>query len=127
MKLNPGEHALLANFNDATHVQDAQAELQAAGITETQVDHISQFGSDPQPEVEPVGLAGEESSLAGAVLKPAQLGGQSRVLLAATPEASGMADGDLTPAVQPFLLTVVTSQDRVSEAVAIIERHGGRV
>lgn len=126
MKLNPGERSILASFSAGPKAETALRELKAAGFGTTQLDRVGRYGFRPDTDQQRPAIAGKEESLTAAVLSPAQLDEESAVLLAATPEASGLAD-PVTEDRGPFLLTVVTDEAGVSEAVEIIQRHGGIV
>lgn len=127
VKLNPGERSILASFESGGSAEKACAELKQAGITEVQFDHVGGFGYGAgQESGQPAALRGKESSLVNAVLQPQRLSDETAVLLGATNEASGMA-GAPTQTIAPFLVTVVTSEGRVEEAVKVLQKHGGRV
>lgn len=126
MKLEPGEHTLMATFESGPQAEEALEALKVAGYSEVQMDRIGKFGRKPDVNEERPAIAGKETSLANATLSPDAIDGNTRILLAATPEASGMsAPGG--PDVPPFLVTIVTSNDRVQQAVDIIHKHHGRV
>lgn len=123
MKLNPGERSILAGFFQRTDVEAAQAALKQAGFPIAQIDrvseHLTETGADTR---RPAGGAG---SLAGSVLyaKDGLLDEDARTLMAAMPDVSGMA-GEVRQEA-PYLLTVVTSDERVEEARRIIQQHRG--
>lgn len=127
MKLAPGERSILASFSSGPAAESALEELRQSGYGEVQLDRVGGFGFDPGAN-RSIPVFGDESSQVSATLwdHGRMLDEDTRVLLGATPENSGMAGApvDLTP---PFLITVVTSDDRVQRAVGILQRHGGRV
>lgn len=125
MKLKPGEQSILASFSSGPDAESCLTALKQAGYPEAQMDRVGNSGYKPDVyELRPA-IAGKESSLANVTLDPAQLDDNSRILLAATPDASGMSGGSSD--IKPFLVTVLTSKDRVQDAVDIIQQHGGRV
>jgi hypothetical protein len=126
MKLAPGERSILARFAHGPEAEQTLMQLKEADFAEVQMDRIGKFGVDPDVDMERPAIAGDEPSLAAATLEPAQMDDNTRILMAAMPEASGMA-GPYTADQTPFLVTVLTHQDRVQEAVRIIEENGGRV
>lgn len=126
MKLERDEHSLLASFKSGPRAEEALSALKAAGYTEIQMDRIGQWGYKPDVFEQRPAYRGDESSLVQAVLGPEPLDDESRVLLGATTDASGMSGPDKTDEF-PFLVSLVTSNDRVQQAVQIIEEHGGRV
>lgn len=126
MKLEPGEHTLMATFESSNQAEEALKALKAAGFTEAQMDRIGTFGYKKDGGEDRPFPGPNETSVANAVLKPDRLDGNTRVLMAATPEASGMsASGG--PDVPPFLVTIVCHNERVDQAVEIIHKHHGRV
>ncbi|MGE5676412.1 MAG: hypothetical protein ACM3XM_21445 [Mycobacterium leprae] len=125
-KLEPGERSILATFGQDIAAQEAEQELRAAGFNQVGLDRTGAFGYDPRADGDLPAISGKTSSLAKLTLSPSQLGDESRVLMAAMPEASGMA-GSPTQLTQPFLLTVVTNDQGYAQAADIIARHGGRV
>ena len=127
MKLDPGEHTLLASFAHGPEAEQAVRALKEAGYTDVKLDRIDQAGYQPDIfEERPPTEGGGETSLARAVLKPGQMDGSTRVLLAATPDASGMS-GASSDVDMPFLVTIVTRNERVDQAVKLVEKLGGRV
>lgn len=126
MKLNPGERSVLASFASGPQAEKAMAALRDAGFEVAQMDRVGRFGFRPDVEEQRPAISGKESSLVRAVLNPAQLDDESAVLLGATTEASGMSAPD-TADNMPFLVTVVTNEERVEEAASICQQNGGRV
>ena len=126
MKSEPGERSILASFQSGPAAEQVTEALKQAGFGEVQMDRIGKFGVDPDTDKQRPGIAGNETSMAAAVLDPAALDDDSRVLMAAFPEASGLS-GSFTMDHYPFLVTVVTSEEQAQEAEAIIKQHGGRV
>jgi hypothetical protein len=125
MKLRPEERSILAFFPSGPKAQTALDELKQAGYTEVQMDHIGRFGFDPEVDLDRVGR--DATSLAASTLAPEQnLDDDTRVLLAAMPAASGMA-GHIDEDGAAFLVTVVTDEDQVDQAVRIVQQLGGRV
>jgi len=123
MQLSPGERSILATFQFTHKAREAARALEDAGFTTLQIDRIGAYGYEPEPDQKRPGQ--------GAVVQSSQIlygsekvgGGASGPLLAAMPEASGMAGGEST--IEGVLLTAVVPAARSDEAVAIIRRHGG--
>ncbi|HLN64156.1 MAG TPA: hypothetical protein VK464_21770 [Symbiobacteriaceae bacterium] len=128
MKLRPGERSIFASFGSGPNAEACRDELQQAGFQEVQLDRIGKVGFRPDTFKERPAIAGDETSVTAAVMNPPRtaLVDDQRPLLAAFPEASGMSSPD-TADRAPFLIVVVTTDDRVDEAVSICEKHGGRV
>lgn len=126
MKLERDEHSLFASFKSGPQAEAAMSALKAAGYSEIQMDRIGQWGWKPDLLERRPAIHGDESSLVQATIGPEQLDDDTRILLGATTDASGMSAPDKTDE-YPFLVTLVTSNDRVQRAVQVIEEHGGRV
>lgn len=126
VKLNPGERSILAQFAARPDAEQAVQALKQAGFEDSQLDRVGKFGYDPRVDRKRPGITTNETSLANAVLDPALLDDDSRVLMAAFPESSGMS-GPNTIDHMPYLVTIVTSDERVQDAVDLILEHGGRV
>lgn len=124
MKLNPGERSILASFFQQGDAEAAMDALKGAGFSECQLDRISEFRTAPGANTGRPGTG--DSSLASAVLydQEGMLGDEGRILLAATPDVSGMA-GEVRQEA-PYLLTIVTSEERVEEARGIVQEYRGR-
>ncbi|HEY3368286.1 MAG TPA: hypothetical protein VGK74_24805 [Symbiobacteriaceae bacterium] len=126
MKLEPGERSILASFAAGPNAEAAVAALKGSGFPIAQMDRIGRFGYSPRVDRKRPAITANETSQANATLDPAQLDDDSRILMAAFPENSGMS-GEMTMDQMPFLVTVVTRAELVDQAVAIITEHGGRV
>lgn len=130
VQLDPGERSILSYFPSSTRARHAAEELQKAGFDNLQIDRISRSGVVSDASINnPINRAVSQAGLthfsdgAGDFL-----GDSTRVLLAADPSASGYGDKDYGIAGgRAFLLALVTSEDRVAEAVGIIREKGGMV
>lgn len=126
MKLNPGERSILAYFKSSEGALAAKEELKRAGYSETQLDRVGEYGYNPDMDLEQVGRG--SVSLSAATLDTRLRDDDVRILMAATPEASGLSGPPTTLTDStPFLLTIVTDEQGVDEAVRICEQHEGRV
>jgi hypothetical protein len=126
VKLNPGERSILASFASETKARDCVDALKQAGYDTVQFDHVGRFGVRHETDEERPAISGKESSNVRTVLNPAQMDNNTAILLGASSEVSGMAGGD-TAGNMPYLVTVVTSEVQTDRAVALIQKHGGRV
>lgn len=125
MQLEQGERSILAYFPTSSKARQAGRELQRAGFTEMQIDRISRFGFNADASFDnPINNA---DTLSG--LTQFSADGESRnTLLAAEPSASGIGNrGYGVAGGRAFLLTLVTTEDRVEEAVQIIKKNDGMV
>lgn len=125
MQLEQGERSILVYFPTSSKARRAGEELRRAGFTEMQIDRISRFGFNADASFDnPINNA---DTLSG--LTQFSADGESRnTLLAADPSASGIGDRDYGVAGgRAFLLTLVTTEDRVEEAVQIIKKNEGTV
>jgi len=126
VKLEPGERSILATFASGPDAEAALRELKQNGYKDSRLDRIGEYGFQPDRFEKRPAISGNEPSLVNAVLKPERLDDNSRVLLGATNDASGLA-GPMSMDHSPFLITVVTDDLGVDPAVEILERLGGRV
>lgn len=131
MQLPEGERSIFAFFPSSTRASNASKEIIQAGlITDSDsisVDRVSSYGVSYNHELNnPVNNA---RTVSGLTLYGASSGGDGPdPLLAATDSASGMAaDGAGMAGGEAFMLTVVTADENVEQAVAIIKNYGGRV
>lgn len=129
MQLPEGERALLAYFPSSTRAQDAASELKDQGFVpdseSIQIDRVSRFGASSDANYNsPINNA---NTLSGVTIFSSQ-GNDVSPLLAADPSASGMSDGGNGMAGgHAFLLTLVTNEKNVKEAVNIIKQYGGDI
>lgn len=131
MQLAPGERAILAYFPSSDKAETAAEELKNAGYDTVQVDRISRYGIHHDPEIN-YPVAGRAVSGTGLVVHGEGTDdltqGDMRVLIAADPSVSGMAAmGYGTAGGRAFLVTVVTHEEKVQQAVEILRKHGGEV
>jgi hypothetical protein len=123
MQLNPGERSVLATFTSGPDAEAATRALREAGFI-AQMDRIGEFGFRPDLDRVRPAIAGKEPSLVRAVLGPAAFDDDSAILLGASTAASGLS-GPISD-MPPFLVTLVTTEDRLPEALALLDRHGAR-
>lgn len=131
MKLSPGERSILAYFPSSEKAQKAADELNQAGFGETQIDRVSRHGViNNSRRNNPLNRA---KTLTGLTLYSGRNSGEAlsdagRILLAADASASGFGDHNSGVAGgHAFLLTLVTTEDKVNEAVEILQRNSGEV
>ncbi|KKM11896.1 hypothetical protein SY88_06870 [Clostridiales bacterium PH28_bin88] len=131
MKLERGEHSILASFPSSIRAKEAVNALKEAGIEDVQLDRVSLYGVEANREYNNP-LAGQADTLTGLTLFSAdrdQLADDdARVLLGADPSVSGIGMTDYGVAGgKAFLVTVVTNGQKLNQALKIIENHGGKV
>lgn len=129
MQLNPGERSILSYFATSNKARQAVDELKAAGITEVQLDRVSRYGANNDADYNnPINRA---NTVTGPTIfskdnfleDPAK-----RVLMGADPAASGYGCEDYGVAGgHAFMVVVVTSEDKLNQAVDIIKQHEGMV
>lgn len=120
MQLQSGEKSILAYFPTDTKAMEAQEVLNQQGFNETQIDRVSSY-----PNTSPYGSS--TATLATMVLGNQAYDELPSPLLASDPSASGMAGSHDLPGKTAFLLTLVTSEDKVNQAVQILKEHGASV
>ncbi len=126
MKLPEGDRSILATFTSWNVAEGALQDLKQAGFDVVQLDRVTRYGHNENAEYnDPV--RGQAATLSGLTQLSGNefAAGNAGPLIAADPAASGMS-GEMVDE-QGVLLTTVVADDRVQEAVGIIEQHGGRV
>lgn len=114
----------LAYFQDFRDAEAAQERLRRLGVSDVAVDELGMSGEDENEDmVSP--LTGDFAGLTDLTLGAQRSGNDSRVLEAAHPDASGMADADGPPRYRWVLSAVVDDPDMVEQARQIIQRSGG--
>lgn len=130
MQLEPGERSILSYFPTSGAAQKAAKQLQEAGIKTTQVDRVSRYGAKTDENYNnPINRA---VTVTGPTLFSDSTGGDmtdnERILRVADPSVSGYGSPDYGVAGgKAFLLTVVTTEDKLDRAVGIIEKNEGYV
>lgn len=129
MQLKPGERSILSYFPTSDKARQAVDDLKAAGINEVQLDRVSRFGANNDATVNnPINRA---NTVTGPTLFSKDNFSEDpskRVLLGADPAASGYGCADYGVAGgRAFLVTVVTNEDKLDQAVQIIKRYDGMV
>ncbi|MFZ5596446.1 MAG: hypothetical protein ACOY31_05485 [Bacillota bacterium] len=130
MQLSPGERSVLAYFPSSNDAQKAASALNRAGFSQTRVDRVSRYDVSINNRINnPVNNAVTQTgptiysdSTAG------NLSDTGRILISADPSVSGYGDVNYGVAGgKSFLLTVVTSDEKISQAEEIIGRYGGKI
>lgn len=131
MQLPKGERSIMAFFPSSTRASRASKEIIQAGLVSDSdsisVDRVSRYGMSYNDEMNnPINNA---RTISGVTLYGTSSAGDGPdPLLAATDSASGMAtDGAGMAGGEAFMLTVVTVDKNVEQAVSIIKNHGGQV
>ncbi|MGI6358756.1 MAG: hypothetical protein ACOX2K_08725 [Bacillota bacterium] len=120
-----GERNIISYFSSAEDAIKAKEQLLEMGIEVVQID---QFGHVPGSELSDElhnPMTGEIASNAGLV-EGAMLDDDSGVLLGSDPAVSGMA-GTARVRGYSFILTAVTDDQQISEAVRVLKQHNGLV
>lgn len=131
MRLERDERSLLAYFPSSTRAQEAINALKEAGISEVQFDRVGRFGARYNDQYNNP-LANQANTITGLSLYSADINPlvktDTRALLAADPSVSGVGLKNYGVAGnEGFLVTIVTSPDRVDTAREIVETHGGQL
>lgn len=114
----------LAYFQDLKEAEAAKEQLRNLGVADVTVDELSMLG---QGETEDVAnpLTGDFAGLTSLTLGARNAGDDSRIMKAAHPDASGLADADDLPRYRWVLAAVVDDPESVDQTREIIERSGG--
>lgn len=131
MQLEKGEHSILAYFSTSEEAQKAARQLADAGLVNEQhniqIDRISRYGVTNDAHYNsPIHNA---LTLSGVTLYSEKEAGQgNNPLLAASDSASGFGNpGAGAAGGGAFLMTVVLTEEQVSQAVKILKENGGYV
>ena len=119
------QRSVLAYFDSETKSAEAAAELKNQGYETVQIDRISLFPDNNTDDVTNP-LTGDFASLANLTMDTGGIGNDEGILLAAHPDASGLADAEI-PRATPFLVTVVCEPREVDGAVQTLKQYGARV
>lgn len=126
------ERGILAYFHSPQEAQSCVSKLKALRAIDVQVDKIGQYpGHGIDETFNPLSNT-DFSGLSHLTLGAAPSSQDARILMAASPDASGMSDGgndfytdDMTG--RDTLLTVVVDEAAYEQAVRVIEEAGGRI
>ena len=129
MQLAPGERSILSYFPSTSQAEKAASALKNAGIEEVQVDRVSRYGVEIDENYNnPINNA---DTITGPTLYSSSSrleNADTRVLLGADPSVSGYGDtGYGVAGKKGFMVTVVTNEEKLVQALDIIKQHGGTV
>ncbi len=129
MQLESGERSILAYFPSTTAADRAATALKNAGIEEVQIDRVSRFGVDIDASVNtPINTAGSLSGITMFSSNNREDSDSKKVLLAADPSSSGIGDTNYgVGGRKAFMVTAITKEEKLDQAVNILEQHGGLV
>ncbi len=117
MQLQPGEMTILAYFSTATSAENAAEELRKQGYDIIQTDQISRLPNRKTNNR-------KNTSISSMVLDSSFYNRSLGPLLAADPSVSGMGVSYEQSGNTAFILTLVTNQGNVQQAVQILKNHG---
>lgn len=117
------EKNILAYFHSEEEAKRAEEKLKTLDVIALQIDRISPYpGRDvsdlDNPLSEPI------ASLSSTVLGSSVSSRDAGILLAANPDASGMADGSGLERDRNILLTVIVNEDQLEEAISFLKQEG---
>lgn len=119
------ERNILSYFASSSQAEKAEAELRRLGYDIVQVDRINRYPTGQLGDTLYNPMSGQISSLTNLVLGTS-LPDDAAILAGSDPSVSGMSANDM-PGRYPFILTVVTENEQVEQAVQVIKQHGGYV
>lgn len=120
MQLQPGEKSILAYFANRDSAEHAMEELKQMGITDVRMDQTSGFNRHTNYATSATSLSVLTMGEAGRLL-PAY-----GALLAADPAVSGMTDRS-DPGSHNFLVTVITNDTNLEQALQSLRNYGAQV
>ncbi|NPV27078.1 MAG: hypothetical protein HPY81_06435 [Firmicutes bacterium] len=129
MKLNANERSILAYFPSDTAANEVANTLKNMGIETVQVDWVSRYGVVNDTEYNSP-ITGQTNTLTGLALYSAdtdlRANQDARILLGADPSVSGMSARSYGQAGgRAFMVTVVTTEDRLPEVIRVMRENGG--
>lgn len=119
MQLQPGERSILAYFSSSEAASSAAAQLKALGYNDIQFNRISNYSRTGSGSV-PYSI----SALTSAGDNPEHYRSYGP-LLASSPMVSGLASDDA--ANYTHMVTVVSDNSQINQALAVLREYGGRV
>lgn len=121
MQLEPGEKSILAYFPTENKAEAAREILIQKGYNEIQIDRISSA-----PNSKAYGN-NNMTSLATMIMGNGAYDRVPSPLMAADPSVSGMAGSHDLPGQSAFLLTMVTNEEGVPDALQVLKQHDAQV
>lgn len=118
MQLKPGERSILAYFTSQEAASSATAQLKALGYNDIQLNKISNYSRTGTRAV-PHSI----SALTSAGDNPEHYRSYGP-LLASSPVVSGLANNDI--AYYTHMVTVVSDNNQINQALDILREYGGR-
>lgn len=118
-----GERSILSYFKSSNEALAARDELLALGVEVAQVDRIGRFATDIGDTIRNP-TTGDITSQANMILNT-DARDDTAILLSADPSVSGMS-GDMIDGFS-FILTAITDDEHVDQAVQVIKQHKGYV
>ena len=118
-----GERSILSYFKSSDEAQAARAQLLALGVEVAQIDSVGRFGSEMGNVVRNP-TTGDITSQANMILNT-DARDDTAILLSADPSVSGLS-GEMVSGFS-FLLTAITDEEHVDQAVRVIKHHNGYV
>ncbi|MZP30196.1 hypothetical protein GTO91_10795 [Heliobacterium undosum] len=121
------EKTILAFFNTPEAAEAAKQQLTGQGYETVQVDQVSHMPNPDSAERYFSPLTGDERRSLTSLVEGIERDNDTRVMAAAMPTASGMADGATFVTGENYLVTVVCDSERQEQAKGLLAAHGGNV
>ena len=118
-----GERSILSYFKSSNDAQAARDQLLALGVEVAQIDRVGRFGSETGDVIRNP-TTGDITSQANMILNT-DARDDTAILLSADPSVSGLS-GEMVDGYS-FLLTAITDDEHVDQAVQVIKSHKGYV
>jgi hypothetical protein len=121
-----GTKNILAYFKTEEDAEKVARQLQDSGVKDVSIDRFSKYPEEGTEEfTNPI--QGKITGLPNLTQDTEIEGQNARILAAAGPDASGMADGQDSITGYDVLLVVVVEENQHHRALQIIQDAGGRV
>jgi len=118
LQLQPGERSILAYFFNENDAAQATQALKQQGHDNVQLNQISLYPQKPR--------YGNRNSTLSSMVLGNEYNGSISSIMAADPSVSGMS-GEAWPETFSYMITVITENNQIDEAINIIKENGGRV
>ncbi|MBM7866797.1 hypothetical protein GTO89_04125 [Heliobacterium gestii] len=121
------EKTILAFFSSPEAAEAAKRQLVDQGYGTVQVDRVSHMPNAGSAERVFSPLTGDERRSLTSLVEGIERDNDTRVMAAAMPTASGMADGATFVSGENYLVTVVCDGERQEAAKGMLASYGGNV
>lgn len=126
MPLSKDEKAIIAGFKTMAQGEQAKNEIeQQLNPLDTSLERVSLYTPTEYEKRPENAITGDYPGLPNGVFDMDTGNEDARIMMAASPSASGLSDGGEEDIGRDVVLTVVCKNEDFEQAKAIVEKHGG--